>query len=69
MSFSNKNQILWPIYIIIENLNVKTWQSQKRPSILLLSYIPIIHEWSEDTNNKNIDLKAKIYHMTLKTML
>ena len=37
--------------------------------ILLLGSIPIIYERSEDANNKNKDLKAKIYHIPLKTIL
>ena len=41
----------------------------KTVGTLLLGYISIIHEWSEDTNNKNKNLKAKIYQMTLKTIL
>ena len=35
----------------------------------LLGSISIIHERLEDANNKDKDLKAKIYHMALKTML
>ena len=31
--------------------------------------ILIVYGWLEDANNKNKDLKAKIYHMALKTML
>ena len=37
--------------------------------MLFLGSIPIIHEQLEDANNKNKDLKAKIYHIVLKTML
>ena len=37
--------------------------------MLLLGSIPIVHEWLENANNKNKDLKAKIYQMALKTML
>ena len=69
MSLSHGDQILWPVYITIGNLDAKTRQSQKRPGMLLLDFIPIVHERSEDANNKNKDLKAKIYHMALKTML
>ena len=69
MSLSYGDQILWPVYITIGNLNAKTWQSQKRPRTLLLSFISIIHKRSKDVNNKDKDLKAKIYHMMLKTML
>ncbi len=69
MSLSHGDQTLWPVYIIIGNLNAKTWQSQKRPGTLLLSSIPIIYERSEKANNKEKDLKAKIYYMALKSML
>ncbi len=69
MSLSHGDQILWPVYITIGNLDAKTRRSQKRPGTLLLGSIPIIHEWSKDANNKDKDLKAKIYHMALKTML
>ena len=69
MSFSNRNQTLWPVYITIGNLDVKTRRSQKRPETLRLGFIPIFQERSQYTNNNNQDLKAKICHMTLKTML
>ena len=69
MSLSHRGQMLWPVYITIENWDGKTWRSQKRPGTLLLSSIPIVHERSEDGDNKNKDLKAKIYHLDLKTML
>ena len=69
MSLSHKDQILWPVYIIMENLDAKTWRSQKRPGTVLLGFISIIHERSKDANNKDKDLKAKIYHITLKIML
>ena len=35
----------------------------------LLSSIPIVYERSKDANNKDKDLKAKIYYMALKTIL
>ena len=69
MSFSYRDQILWPVYITIGNLDVKIQQSQKWPRILLLGSIPTIYEQSKHANNKNKDLKAKIYHIALKTML
>ena len=69
MSLSHGDQILWPVYIIIGNLDAKTRRSQKRLGTFLLGSIPIIHERLEDANNKNTNLKAKIYHMALKTML
>ena len=69
MSFSHRNQTLWPVYITIKNLDRKTRQSQKRPEILLLGSILIIYEWSKDANNKNKNLKAKIYYMALMIIL
>ncbi len=69
MSLSHKDQILWPVYITIENLDAKTRRSQKRLGTLFFCSIPIIYERSKDANNKNKDLKAKIYYMSLKTML
>ena len=69
MSLNHGNQILWPVYITIGNLDSKIGRSQKRPGILLLDSIPIIHKRSKDLNKKDKDLKAKIYHMALKTIL
>ncbi len=69
MSFSHWDKTLWLVYIIIGNLDAKTQQSQKRPGTLFLGSIPIVHEQLEDANNQDKDLKAKIYHMALKTML
>ena len=69
MRLSHGDQTLWPVYITIGNLDAKIWQSQKRPGILFLGSIPIIHERLKDTKNKDKDLKTKIYHMALKTML
>lgn len=68
-SFIYSDQILWPIYITIKSLNAKILIPQKRPKKLLFGSIFIIHKQSEDANNKNKDLKAKIYYMTLKTIL
>ena len=69
MNLSYGDQTLWPIYIIMGNLDSKIRQSRTRPDILLLGSIPIVHEHSEDGNNKDQDLKAKIYHLALTTML
>ena len=69
MSLSYGDQILWPVYITIGNLDTKTRQSQKRLRILLLDSILIIYKQSKDANNKNKDLKAKIYYIALKTIL
>lgn len=68
MSLSYRDQTLWPIYITIKNLDTKIQQSQKRPKILLLSTIFIIYKQLKDVNNKDKDLKLKIYHTTLKTI-
>ncbi len=69
MNLSHEDQTLWPVYITIGNLDAKTRQFQKWPGTLLLGTIPIIHKWSKDANNKDKDLKAKIYHIILKTTL
>ena len=69
MSLSYGDQTLWPVYIIIGNVDAKIWQSQKWPETLLLGSISIIYKRLEDANNKEKNLKAKIYYMALKTML
>ena len=42
MSLSYGDQVFWPIYVTINNLNAKTRQSQNRSGILLLGSIPIV---------------------------
>ncbi len=69
MSFSYRNQVFWSVYVSISNLDAKMWQSQNWPDILLLGSIPIVHKQVEDPNNKDRDLKAKIYLLALETML
>ena len=69
MSLSHGNLTLWPVYVTISNLDLKTQQSQTRPRTLLLGSIPIIYERLEDKNNKDQDLKVKIYYLPLTTML
>ncbi len=69
MSLSHGDQTLWLVYIIIRNIDAKTQRSQTRPNTLLLGSISIVHKWLEDGNNKDKDLKTKIYHLALKTML
>ena len=69
MNLSHGDQTLWPVYITISNLDSKTRWSQIHPGILLLGCISIVHKHLEDRNNKDQDLKAKIYHLALKTML
>ena len=68
MSLSYGDQIFWSVYVTIDNLDAKIWRSQNRPGTLFLGFIPLVHE-RLDLNNKNKDLKAKIYHLILKTML
>lgn len=34
MSFSHRNQTLWPIYITIQNLDTKTYQSQNNIKLI-----------------------------------
>lgn len=68
MIFSYRGQTLWPIYITIENLDVKTWQSQKWLKSLLFGSIFIFYKQLKNQNNKNKDLKTKIYHIVLKTI-
>ena len=55
MSLNHGDQTLWSVYIKIGNLDSKIWQSQKRPSILLLGSISIFYKCLEDENNKNQD--------------
>lgn len=69
INLSHGDQVFRLVYIIIGNLYVKTCRSQNRPGTLLLDSTPIVYEQVEDSNNKNRDLKAKIYYLALKTML
>lgn len=69
MSLSYWDQTLWGVNIIIKNLDLKTQYSQTCSDILLLGSILVVYEWSDNGKNKNKDLKAKIYHLALKTML
>ena len=69
ISLSHRSQVLWSVYITIGNLDSKTRRSQTCPGTLLLGSIPIVHKRLEDGNNKDQDLKAKIYHLALTTML
>ncbi len=69
MSLSHGDQVLWPVYITIGNLDAKTHWSQNWPRTLLLGSLPIVHERAEDSNNKNRDLRSKTYHLALRTML
>ena len=69
MNPSHGDETLWPVYIIIGNLDSETWHSQTWLGTLFLGFIPIIHERLEDGDNKDTDFKAKIYHLALKTIL
>lgn len=69
MSFRYGDQVFWPIYTTIGNLDAKLHQSQNWLGILLLGSIPIFYKQAKDLNNKNRDLKVKIYHLALETML
>lgn len=57
------------ISITINNLALKTWYNQTLLGILFLGLISIIKKHLKDRNNKNKNLKPKIYHLILKTML
>lgn len=69
MSLYHRDYILCPIYITINNLHLKIWQSQIYPGTLLLQSIPIVYKFLEDGDNKGKDLKAKIYQLAFTTML
>ena len=69
MSLNYEDQILWPVYIICEILDKKKWESQKWPKTLFPIPISIIYKRLKNSNNKNKDLKAKIYYIGLKIIL
>lgn len=69
ISFSHVNQTLWPVYIIIDNLDAKTWQNQTCLGNLFLDLILIVYERAKDSNNKDKNLKAKVYYSALKAIL
>lgn len=69
INLSYEDQVFWPVYITIKNLDAKTYWSQNWLATLFLGLIPIVYKQTKDLNNKNIDLKAKIYHLVLKTIL
>ena len=69
MSLSHGDQIFWPVYDTIGNLDAKTCRSQNRLGTLFLGSILIVYEQLRDSNNKGRDLNAKIYYLALKTML
>lgn len=69
MSFSYGNWTLWLIYIIIGDWDLKTRRSQTQLSTLLLDSTFVVYKLSKNRDNKDKDLKAKIYDLVLKTML
>lgn len=69
MSLSYRNQVFWPVYITRANLDVKIRYCQNWPAILFLSFIFIDYKQVKDLNNKDKDLKTKIYFLTLKIIL
>ena len=63
ISLSHGDQVFWPVYVTIGNLDVKTRQSQNWLGTLFMGLILIVHKRTEDSNNKDKDLKAKTYHL------
>ena len=61
--------MLWSVYITIGNLDLKTWYNQTQLGTLLFGLISIVYKWSKDKDNKDKDLKVKIYHLVLKIIL
>lgn len=68
MSLNHEDQVLWPVYYIICNLDAKTHQSQQHSGTLLLGSILIVHERVGNSNNKYKDLKLKVYYLAMKTI-
>lgn len=56
---------MWPVYLTIGNLNVKTRKSQIRPGMVLLGLIPVVKIGKEHGS----DLKAQVYHSAMGRML
>lgn len=69
ISLSHRDQILWPIYVTIDNLNTKIYQSQNWLAILYLVSIHIIYKQTEDLNNQDGDLKTETSHLVLITII
>lgn len=44
MSLSHKDQVFWPVYVTIDNLDTRHIKAKNRPSIVLLGLIPIVYE-------------------------
>lgn len=61
MSISYKDQIFCPLYVIIDKLDIKMCQSQNWLDTLLSDSKPIVYKQKKNSNNKNKDLRAKIY--------
>ena len=59
----HRDQAVWPVYIIIDNLNRATQYIQKRPEIYLLKLLFIF------CRDEDSELKTEIYHTDIKCML
>lgn len=69
MILSHKNQILWLDNKTIDNLDLKTWQSQICLGILLLDFISIIYKHFKNKNKKDQYFEVNIYYLALTIML
>ena len=59
LSQTHGDQQAWPVYITIGNLDRKTRRAPRRPGLLLLGLIPIVHKAA----------KAEVYHYSMGWML
>jgi hypothetical protein len=60
----------WPVYVTIGNLSREIRRAQAVPSILLLGFIPVVKKVTRNTFQKEArDMKAKIYHESMRLML
>ena len=69
MSLSYGDQVFWPVYVTMGNLDAKICWSPNWLDILFIGSIPIVHEQTEDSDHKNRDLKIIIKYLALKTKL
>lgn len=56
---------LWPVYLTIGNLDIKTRKSQIRPSMVLVGLIPVVKVGKEH----GPDLKSEVYHKAMGHIL
>lgn len=56
---------IWPVYLTIGNLDIKTYKSQIKPGMVLLGLISI----AKIGEKHGLDLKAKVYHKAMGHML